>query len=276
MKELNNFRNFLNEDLDEGVMDKLKKFGKKVKDVADKMDGGDDHGGIFHNVPGGKPTPRNRKEEVKKEQEGEIHEGTWSLGSAQNMEAAITQIQGMMREDDPAALMQAFEDLDGIMYRVFGDDGFHDYFGSAKAYVEEGDIDRAKNALGDALGVAQKLLAYRVKQNAENLEENDSVLDEIIGEEKEEVNEAPKIFDEIDDMLSRTAIHMRADDFVDELIQEFEVISGGTKILHQALKNIVAANNIPQADFERDQAIINKRNKKNEIRSAYNEVKDEE
>ena len=61
MKELNDFRNFLNEDLDEGVMDKLKKFGKKVKDVADKMDGGDEGGGIFGGLPGGKPTPRNRK-----------------------------------------------------------------------------------------------------------------------------------------------------------------------------------------------------------------------
>ena len=86
------------------------------------------------------------------------------------------------------------------------------------------------------------------------LEENDAVL--------EEVSESMGIFKEIDDMLSRTAIHMRADDFVDELVQEFEVISGGTKILHQALKNIVAANNIPQADFERDQAIINKMNKR--------------
>ena len=86
------------------------------------------------------------------------------------------------------------------------------------------------------------------------LEENDAVL--------EEVSESMGIFKEIDDMLSRTAIHMRADDFVDELVQEFEVISGGTKILHQALKNIVAANNIPEADFERDQAIINKMNKR--------------
>ena len=47
-------------------------------------------------------------------QENEIHEGTWSLGSAQNMEAALTQLQGMMREDNPATWMQAFEDLDSI------------------------------------------------------------------------------------------------------------------------------------------------------------------
>jgi len=206
----------------------------------------------------------------------EIKEGTWSLGSAQNMEAALTQLQGMMREDNPAAWMQAFEDLDSILYRVFGDDNFHDALGASKAAVEAGDIDRAKNALGDAIGIAKSLLAYQVKQNAENLEENDAVLDEIIGEEKEEVNEAPTMFDEIDDMLSRTAIHMNASDFADELVSEFEAISGGSKVLHQALKNIVANNGIPEADFERDQAIINKRNKRNEIRSAYNEEKEEE
>jgi hypothetical protein len=206
----------------------------------------------------------------------EIKEGTWSLGSAQNMIAAISQLDGMMREDNPAAWMQAFEDLDSILYRVFGDDSFHDYLDASKAAVEAGDIDRAKNALGDAIGIAKSLLAYQVKQNAENLEENDAVLDEIIGEEKEEVNEAPTMFDEIDDMLHRTAIHMNASDFADELVSEFEAISGGSKVLHQALKNIVANNGIPETNYEEEQKIINKRNKRNEIRSAYNEEKEEE
>ena len=85
------------------------------------------------------------------------------------------------------------------------------------------------------------------------LEENDAVLDEI--------SESMGLFREIDDMLGRTAIHMNASDFVDELVQEFEAISGGPKVLHQALKNIVAANNIPEADFERDSAAIKKMNK---------------
>jgi len=297
MKELNNFRNFLSEDLDEGMMDKFKKFGKKVKDVADKMDGGPDGGGIFGGLPGGKPTPQNDK--VKKEQEGEIHEGTWSLGSAQNMEAAITQLQGMMREDDPAAWMQAFEDLDTILYRVFGDDGFHDALGASKAAVEDGDIDRAKNALGDALGIAQQLLAYQVKQNAENLEENDAVLDEVVDEsfigdlatrirkrraakkEKErftkgldmkdfrgkgpvdiepeftagleendavldEVSESMGIFKEIDMMVGNIKDQMDPDDAFDSLVSEFEAISGGTKLLHKALKNISLDNNLEE------------------------------
>lgn len=180
----------------------------------------------------------------------EIKEGTWSLGSAQNMVAAITQIQGMIREDDPAALLQAFEDLDGIMYRVFGDDEFHDYFGDAKAYTEEGDIDRAKNALGDALGEAQKLLAYQVKQNAEDLEENDSVLDEIIGEEKEEVNEATT-FDEIDEMIETLAVHMSAEDVLKELMSELQIV-GGTKALHSALKNIMIDADLMEAKNEEE------------------------
>ena len=79
-------------------------------------------------------------------------------------------------------------------------------------------------------------------------------------EEKEEMNENMQMFRELDDMLSRTAIHMNASDFVDELVQEFEVISGGPKILHQALKNIIASNNIPEADFEKDSAAIKKMN----------------
>ena len=289
-------------------------------------------------------------------QENELHEGTWSLGSAQSMEAAISQLQGMMREDDPAAWMQAFEDLDGILYRVFGDDGFHDALGDSKAAVEAGDIDRAKNALGDALGVAQQLLAYQVKQNAENLEENDIALDEILDEgfldrlkakakgavagakatvanikgDKEggikdaaqaaklksvisdldkdiqdalktvnkvvdiksvksaevgepaqrffrgamqlsqlakkmmdalskvnenddvsendavldEVSNSMGIFKDIDAMIGSIKDQMDPDDAFDSLVSEFEAISGGTKLLHQALKNISLDNNL--------------------------------
>ena len=83
------------------------------------------------------------------------------------------------------------------MYNVFGDDGFHDYFSDAQAYAEEGDMDRAKSALGDALGVAMELYkgeeAYR-KDRGETgyefeprfgLKENDDVLDEIINEREE-------------------------------------------------------------------------------------------
>jgi hypothetical protein len=195
-------------------------------------------------------------------QENELHEGTWSLGSLREMAATMTQIKGMMRETDPAALLQAFEDLDNIMYNVFGDDGFHDYLGAAKDAVEAGDMDRAKNALGDALGRAMELYkdeeAYR-KDRGETgfefkprfgLEENDAVLDEILDEEKEEVNEAPAVFAEIDQMVGAIKDQMDPDDAFDSLVSEFEAISGGTRLLHQALKNITLDNNLMEKKDE--------------------------
>jgi hypothetical protein len=148
------------------------------------------------------------------------------------------------------------------MYNVFGDDGFHDYLGAAKDAVEAGDMDRAKNALGDALGRAMELYkdeeAYR-KDSGETgfefkprfgLEENDAVLDEIIGEEKEEVNEAPAVFAEIDQMVGAIKDQMDPDDAFDSLVSEFEAISGGTRLLHQALKNITLDNNLMEKKDE--------------------------
>jgi len=51
---------------------------------------------------------------------------------------------------------------------------------------------------------------------------------------------------------------MNPDDAFDSLVSEFEAISGGTKLLHRALKNISLDNNL------------------GEIRSAYNEEKEGE
>ena len=249
-----------------------------------------------------------------------IEEGTWSLGTVGEMVKVMGKLS-QIRKMGAAKGSVELENLDRALYNVFGDDEFQDAIDAAKGTDDD---DRFNNFIGDAEARAKELYRDELRDAKEQgetgfeqtlrfgLEENDTVLDEIVDEsfigdlatrirkrkaakkEKErftkgldmkrggapeidpeftkgleendavldEVIEEGTIFDEIDDMLSRTAIHMRADDFVDELVQEFEVISGGTRILHQALKNIVAANNIPQADFERDQAIINKMNKR--------------
>ena len=71
----------------------------------------------------------------------------------------------------------------------------------------------------------------------EGLEENDSALDEIIGEEKEEMKEG--LFDEIDMMMDKLAVHMSAEATLRDLMGEFEAISGGPKVLHMALKNMM-------------------------------------
>ena len=261
-----------NEDLDEGVMDKLKKFGKKVKDVADKMDGGPDGGGIFGGLPGGKPTPQNQKEEMKKAQEGELHEGTWALGSVAEMVKVMGKLE-QIRKMGAAKGGVELENLDNILYNVFGDDSFHDAIDSAKGTDDD---DRFNNFMGDAQARAKELYIDELRDAKEQgetgfefkprfgLEENDAVLDEIIGEEKEEVNEAPAVFAEIDEMIGAIKDQMNPDDAFDSLVSEFEAISGGTKLLHRALKNISLDNNLmEEKEVE-------------EIRSAYNEVKDEE
>ena len=54
------------------------------------------------------------------------------------------------------------------------------------------------------------------------------------------------MYQEVDNMLSKTAVHMKADDFVDELIEELEAMKGAIPFLHKALKTIMANNNIPE------------------------------
>lgn len=105
--------------------------------------------------------------------------------------------------------------------------------------------------LNNMLIATKQMVGNLDKQMQEDVNENEG---------KEEVNESIQMFREIDDMLSRAAIHMDGEDFANELIQEFEVIPGAAKILHQALKNLMANNGIPEADPEEDQKIINKRN----------------
>ena len=68
------------------------------------------------------------------------------------------------------------------------------------------------------------------------LEENDEVLDEVI--------EEGTIFDQIDDNLKLIAVHMTAEETLEDLVAEFSIISGGTKILAQALRSIVRDNKL--------------------------------
>ena len=158
------------------------------------------------------------------------------------------------------------ENLDTALYNVFGDDGFHDAIDAAKGTDDD---DRFNNFISDAQARAKELYEDEVRDTERSsgetgmefkprfgLEENDAVLDEILGEEKEEVNEAPAVFAEIDQMIGSIKDQMDPDDAFDSLVSEFEAISGGTKLLRQALKNISLDNNLME-----------------EIRSAYNEEK---
>ena len=68
------------------------------------------------------------------------------------------------------------------------------------------------------------------------LGENDSVLDEVI--------EEGTIFDEIDNNMKLIAVHMSAQEALEDIVAEFQTISGGTKLLAQVLRTIVRDNNL--------------------------------
>ena len=74
------------------------------------------------------------------------------------------------------------------------------------------------------------------------LEENDAVLDEMAN--------SMGIFKDIDAMIGSIKDQMDPDDAFDSLVSEFEAISGGTKLLHRALKNISLDNNLMEEKDE--------------------------
>ena len=185
-------------------------------------------------------------------QENEIHEGTWSMGGPKDIDGIISGLQGLIKMADDAqnknnaagrgfvnALQNQLksEGWNARLYKIVGDDTFFDHYDAANSAAAMRDFDRVKNHLGDAIARAEELKAAIMKNSG--LEENDSVLDEIIGEEKEEVNEAPAVFAEIDEMIETLAVHMSAEDVLKELMSELQIVPGGTKTLHSALKNIM-------------------------------------
>ena len=85
------------------------------------------------------------------------------------------------------------------IYRIVGDDSFHDYYDAAKKAAQLNDFDRVKNALGDAIERAKELQNAILKNR--DLEENDAVLDEMA--------QSMGIFKEIDMMVGSIKDQMR-------------------------------------------------------------------
>jgi len=176
-----------------------------------------------------------------------IKEGTWSYGSENQMIKALEEMKAMMMHSDPRQFKAGIDAMDNALYRIFGSDDFHDYLGNAQDFAAKGDLDRAKNALIDAMAVGEKMIKD-IHGMEDDLEENDKALDEIIGEEKVEVKEG--LFDEIDMMVEKLAVHMSAEETLRDLMGEFEATSGGPKILHKALKNIMADSGLMEEKDE--------------------------
>lgn len=197
-------------------------------------------------------------------EESSLKEGTWSYGSENQMIKALEEMNAMMMHSDPRQFKAGIEAMEKALYKIFGSDDFHDYLGNAQDFAAEGDLDRAKNALTDAMGIGDRMLRDFHGMEGD-IYENDKALDEIIGEEKEEVTEAT-IFDRIDQMMDTIADQMSPDDAFKALAAEFQVVSGGTMMLERALRRMV--EDLGLTGDVREEEV-------EEIRSAYNEEKEE-
>ncbi len=214
-----------------------------------------------------------RKFLTEEEADKQIHEGTWALGSVAEMVKVMGKLE-QIRKMGAAKGSIDLENLDNALYNVFGDDEFSDAIDAAKGTDDD---DRFNNFMGDAQSRAVELYRDEVKDAKAQgetgfeykprfgLEENDGVLDEIIGEEKEEVTEAT-IFDRIDQMIDTIADQMSPDDAFKALAAEFQVVSGGTMMLERALRRMV--EDLRLTGDVREEEV-------EEIRSAYNEEKEE-
>ena len=88
-------------------------------------------------------------------QENELHEGTWSLGTVDAMNDVLAGLANIRDKADLAmdpnnkgkGFVDGFkmalnnEAFNSRMYRVFGDDEFHDALDGAKAAAEVNDFD---------------------------------------------------------------------------------------------------------------------------------------
>ena len=95
--------------------------------------------------------------------EGKLNEGTWSLGSINDIKAAI-QTMEMGLDMDDTELEQHLQDNDAYFYNVLGDDELHDPLSRAYDLAAMGNEDRAHNELSDAIGRAYDLLAFAEKR----------------------------------------------------------------------------------------------------------------
>ena len=157
MKELNNFRNFLNENkgIAADYADRILGAGEGKVDPIALIDF---YAGNLDDLP--EPMKADlfmaNLEDIKARvmQENELHEGTWSLGSPEQIGSIIDGLVAIRQMADDAqnkknAAGRGF--VDGLknqlnaegwnsrIYRIVGDDSFHDHYDAAKSAAQLND-----------------------------------------------------------------------------------------------------------------------------------------
>ena len=112
------------------------------------------------------------------EETKELKEGTWSLGSINDIKAAI-QTMEMGLDMDDTELEQHLQDNDAYFYNVLGDDELHDPLSRAYDLAAMGNEDRAHNELSDAIGRAYDLLKMQMGKEQDLARPNTSPFGEI-------------------------------------------------------------------------------------------------
>jgi len=112
------------------------------------------------------------------EETKELKEGTWSLGSINDIKSAI-QTMEMGLDMDDTELEQHLQDNDAYFYNVLGDDELHDPLSRAYDLAAMGNEDRAHNELSDAIGRAYDLLKMQMGKEQDLARPNTSPFGEI-------------------------------------------------------------------------------------------------
>ena len=112
------------------------------------------------------------------EETKDLKEGVWSLGSINDIKAAI-QTMEMGLDMDDTELEQHLQDNDAYFYNVLGDDELHDPLSRAYDLAAMGNEDRAHNELSDAIGRAYDLLKMQMGKEQDLARPNTSPFGEI-------------------------------------------------------------------------------------------------
>jgi len=112
------------------------------------------------------------------EETKDLKEGVWSLGSINDIKAAI-QTMEMGLDMDDTELEKHLQDNDAYFYNVLGDDELHDPLSRAYDQAAMGNEDRAHNELSDAIGRAYDLLKMQMGKEQDLARPNTSPFGEI-------------------------------------------------------------------------------------------------
>ena len=114
-----------------------------------------------------------RSQKLKDLSRTDVKEGVWSLGSINDIKAAI-QTMEMGLDMDDTDLEQHLQDNDAYFYNVLGDDELHDPLSRAYDQAAMGNEDRAHNELSDAIGRAYDLLKMQMEKEQDLARPNTS------------------------------------------------------------------------------------------------------